>query len=208
MTTSVDQRCYLDSVMQRTGWSQSELALRAGLDPSTLSRFLTGDREGHSLRPATIRKIESVSGIGFGSSKNEPEPRSQGFAEAEAEPLPVIPASPLSAIVEALTRGHRNVDPWTLRSRALESAGFLPGDSVIVALGETPLSGDVVCAQLYDWSTGKAETVFRIFQPPYLVAASPDPAFMRPQVVDDAKVQIKGVVINTIRNRKSNLDII
>lgn len=207
MTTSADQRSYLDSVMQRTGWSQSELALRAGLDPSTLSRFLSGDRQGHSLRPATIRKIESVSGIGFGASNKESEPRPEGFAEAEAEPLSIIPASPMNAIVEALTRGHRNVDPWTLRSRALESAGFLPGDIVIVALGETPLSGDVVCAQLYDWSTGKAETVFRIFQPPYLVAASPDPAFMRPHVVDDAKVQIKGVVINTIRNRMPSFNI-
>jgi transcriptional regulator with XRE-family HTH domain len=207
MSISVEQRGYLNTVLQRTGWSQSELALRAGLDPSTLSRFLSGDREGHSLRPATIRKIEKVSGISFSTNKNEPDTVAQGFAEAEAEPLTVIPASPMNAIVAALANGHRNVDPWTLRSNALESAGFRPGDIVIVALGDTPLSGDVVCAQHYDWSTGKAETLFRIFQPPYLVAASPDPAFMRPLVVDDAKVQIKGVVINTIRSRRAIFDI-
>ena len=71
----------------------------------------------------------------------------------------------------------------------------------MVALGETPLSGDVVCAQIYDWSNGRAETVFRIFEPPYLLAASADPQFLRPFVVDDDKVQVKGVVIHTIRVR-------
>ena len=70
-----------------------------------------------------------------------------------------------------------------------------------VALGETALSGDVVCAQVYDWSTGRAETVFRIFEPPYLVSASSDPQFLRPLVVDDDKVHIKGVVIQTYRSR-------
>ena len=197
---SSDQRLYLQDVMQRTGWTQSELALRAGLDPSTLSRFLTGDREGHALRASTIRKIESVSGIGFGAAPPAAAP-SEGFAAPEAEPIRIEASSPLDAVVAALTRGRNNIDPWTLRSRALEGAGYRPGDILLVALDETPLAGDVVCAQLYDWGKGRAETIFRIFQPPYLVAASPDPALMRPHVVDDAAVQIKGVVVNTIRNR-------
>lgn len=197
-----EQRNYLQNVMRRTGWTQSELALRAGLDPSTLSRFLTGDREGHALRGSTIRKIESVSGIGFGLAP--PATPLEGFAETEAEPILIEASSPLDAVVAALTRGRSNVDPWTLKSRALEGAGYRPGDILLVALDETPLAGDVVCAQLYDWNSGRAETVFRIFQPPYLVAASPDPALMRPHVVDDAAVQVKGVVINTIRNRRAS----
>lgn len=200
MTDSIDQRHYIQTVMQRTGWTQSELASRAGLDPSTLSRFLTGDREGHALRASTIQKIEAVSGIGFGMSAPAP-PAVEGFAAPEAEPIRLDSSSPLDAVVAALTRGRNNVDPWTLRSRALEGAGYRPGDILLVALDETPLAGDVVCAQLYDWTSNRAETVFRIFQPPYLVAASPDPGLMRPHVVDDGAVQIKGVVINTIRNR-------
>lgn len=201
-TDTKDQRTYIQNVMQRTGWTQSELALRAGLDPSTLSRFLTGDREGHSLRSSTIRKIESVSGISFGAAPVT-APAQEGFAAPEAEPIRIEASSPLDAVVAALTRGRANVDPWTLRSRALEGAGYRPGDILLVALDETPLAGDVVCAQLYNWDSGRADTVFRIFQPPYLVASSPDPVLMRPHVVDDASVQIKGVVINTIRNRNA-----
>ncbi len=199
-TDQADQRHYIQTVMQRTGWTQSELALRAGLDPSTLSRFLTGDREGHALRASTMKKIEAVSGIGFGIAAPA-TPVAEGFAAPEAEPIRLEASSPLDAVVAALTRGRNNVDPWTLRSRALEGAGYRPGDILLVALDETPLAGDVVCAQLYDWASNRAETVFRIFQPPYLVAASPDPGLMRPHVVDDGAVQIRGVVINTIRNR-------
>ena len=43
--------------------------------------------------------------------------------------------------------------------------------------------------------------MFRIFQPPYLLAASSDPTLMRPLVLDGETVEIKGVVINSIRDR-------
>ncbi|MGH6907913.1 MAG: hypothetical protein ACREDX_08660, partial [Aestuariivirga sp.] len=93
------------------------------------------------------------------------------------------------------------IDAWTLNSRALEGAGYRPGDILLVALDETPAAGDVVCAQIYDWVKAKAETVFRIFQPPYLVAATSDPQLMRPHLVDDAAVAIKGVVLQSLRGR-------
>jgi len=199
MSQEDDQRAYLASVMERTGWNQTELAQRAGLDPSTLSRFLTGGREGHALRQATIRKIELASGL-TASGKAVAAPV-QGFAESEASPLEVSAQSPLRAIIAALAQGRRNIDPWTLQSRALEGAGYRPGDILLVALDEIPASGDVVCAQIYDWSKGRAETVFRIFQPPYLIAATGDPQFMRPHLVDDSTVSIKGVVLHSLRGR-------
>jgi SOS-response transcriptional repressor LexA len=104
----------------------------------------------------------------------------------------------------ALAQGHGNLDPWTLKSRALESAGYLPGDILLVALGETPVAGDIVCAQIYDWNAGKAQTVFRLFQPPYLIAATTEASLLRPHVVDDEKVVIKGVVMNSLRGRPRN----
>ena len=202
MSQEDDQRAYLASVMERTGWNQTELAQRAGLDPSTLSRFLTGGREGHALRQATIRKIELASGL-TASGKAMAAPV-QGFAESEASPLEVSAQSHFRAIIAALGQGRRNIDAWTLQSRALEGAGYRPGDVLLVALDEIPASGDVVCAQIYDWSKGRAETVFRIFQPPYLVAATGDPQFLRPHLVDDSAVSIKGVVLHSLRGRTSS----
>lgn len=201
-----DQHAYLNHVMERTGWSQTELAARAGLDPSTLSRFLSASRKGHSLRVTTIRKIEAISGLAFASGAPEElgEDIVDGFGEPEAVPLIVPSESPIAKIVAVLNAGKNNIDPWTMRSRALEGAGYRPGDILLVSLNATPVAGDVVCAQIYDWTKGKAETVFRLFQPPYLVAATSDPDLMRPHVVDDGRVVLKGVVMNSIRNRGSS----
>jgi transcriptional regulator with XRE-family HTH domain len=201
MTQEDEQRAYLTRVMKRTGWNQTELAQRAGLDPSTLSRFLSGGREGHALRQATIRKIEAASGLAASGEIHEAMP--SGFAENEASPYEVTAHSPIHAVIAALSHGRLNIDPWTLQSRALEGAGYRPGDILLVALGETPATGDVVCAQIYDWTKGRAETVFRIFQPPYLIAATGDPQFMRPHLVDDGAVTIKGVVLHSLRGRAS-----
>ena len=195
------QHRYLQDVLARTGWTQTELASRAGLDPSTLSRFLSGQRQGHALRRSTIIKIGKVSGLaapGEAPAIDQPV----GFAEAEATPLDIASSGAAEAIA-ALLRGRSNLDPWVLHSRALENAGYRPGDILIVGLSETPVAGDVVCAQVYDWTTGKAETVFRLFQPPYLLAATADAHLSRPHVVDGNRVIIKGVVLNSLRGRSS-----
>ncbi len=198
-----DHRAFILRIMGLTGWTQTELAQRAGLDPSTLSRFLSGSRSGHALRGSTIRKLEAISGLSFGPKHDATAKDSgaTGFAEPEAVPLSMTEANPLRQAIAALSRGKNNVDPWTLKSRALEGAGYRPGDILLVALGETPIQGDLVCAQIYDWTKGRAETVFRLFQPPYLVAATTDTTLMRPFVVDDGAVSIKGVVLHTLRER-------
>ena len=205
MSTDDSQRRYIARVLARTGWNQTELAQRAGLDPSTRSRFMGGARPGHALRPSTLAKIASISGLAPDAEVSEAPPAAPGFAESEATPLAVAAETPLAAIIAMLAEGHANIDPWTLASRALEGAGYLPGDILLVALGETPAAGDVVCAQVYDWTKGKAETLFRIFEPPYLVAATGDPRLMRPHLVDDGAVIIKGVVIHSLRGRAARL---
>jgi transcriptional regulator with XRE-family HTH domain len=195
------QRDYLRRVMAQTGWTQTQLAQRAGLDPSTLSRFLTGGREGHALRASTIAKIASASGVSV-DGKTEPPPA--GFAEAEAAPLDVAGNPALQRVIASLAAPGRAIDPWTLNSRALENAGYRPGDTLLVALDDPPRVGDVVCAQIYDWTKGGAQTVFRLFQPPYLVAATSDPGLMRPYATSDANVAIKGVVVVSLRGRGSD----
>ncbi len=190
------QRQFVLEVLRRTGWSQSDLAHRAGLDPSTLSRFLSFGAEGRALRAATLARIERAAGISVSGDNSA----NGGFAETEATPL-TRPDAALARAVAALSEGHRNVDAWTLASRALEMAGYRPGDILLVALDETPQPGDVVCAQIYDWARGRAETVFRLHQPPWLVAASADPALLRPHALGDNGVVIKGVVIYSLRPR-------
>jgi len=205
-----DQRAYIASVLERlgSGWDQTKLARKAGMEPSTLSRFMSGGREGHLLRHSSIRKIESLTGFMFlagkGNRAAEGSPRppsSPGFAEMEATPLRQNDTGHYDGVVEAAIAGRNNVDAWVLRSRALEGAGCRPGDTLIVELGAEPRRGDIVCAQIYDWARAGAETVFRLFEPPALIAVTTDAALLRPWTLSDSAVTIKGVVTHVLRER-------
>ena len=203
MTEPPDQRHYIQDILSRTGWTQTELAKRAGLDPSTLSRFLVRTDSAHALRPSTLKRIAHVSGIAFDDKKPDGAATSSGFAESEAQLLAQPLSTSITRAIAALGCGEPGTDAWVMRSRALELAGCRPDDILIVRLGETPLRGDIVCAQIYDWANNRAETVFRLFQPPYLVAASAEPALLAPIAIDGDKATIKGVVLHVLRNRST-----
>lgn len=201
MQEKPDHHSFVQQVLRRTGWSQTDLAKRAGLDPSTLSRFLSSTRAGQSLRASTLRRIEAVTGLSFAADPLEQSTAASGFSEAEATLLPQQPDSLTTLILQQVGGESANVDAWHLNSRALELAGHRPGDILFVKLGETPLKGDVVCAQIYDWTKNRAETVFRLFSPPYLVSATTETTLLAPYAMSDDNVVIKGVVLHSLRNR-------
>jgi transcriptional regulator with XRE-family HTH domain len=95
-------------------------------------------------------------------------------------------------------------DFWEIRGRALDLAGLLPGDVVAVDLRQSEFkAGDVVCAQIYDWQKGSATTVFRVYEPPYLIALSTDPQHRKPVLVDGEQVLLKGRVVASFRRYES-----
>jgi transcriptional regulator with XRE-family HTH domain len=196
-------RDWLRAVLLHLGWSGSDLAKRIDRVPSTINRFLNDPDATHSLSARTIKEIESATG--FAPFVFPGAGRARGFTEADAAPFSygVTGDAGIDAAVRAAAMGANAVDPWVLRSRALESAGFLPGDVLLVGMNERPRPHDVVCAQVYDWTAGKAETIFRIYEPPYLVAASSAIDLMKPLVVDDERVIIKGVMLQSFRPRRS-----
>jgi hypothetical protein len=198
-------RTWLSDVLARTGETPSGLARRAGLATTTLTRFLN-DPDANMLGMRSVAKIAHVAGIQPAgvprlAASNGP---ARGMAEDEAAPyVAEAVGDPTTRAIEALIAGRNATDPWVLRTRALEAAGYLPGDIVIVDLNRPPQARDIVCAQDYRWNEGKAETVFRIYEPPYLVAACHDlelqEKLRRPLVVDNDRVIIKGVVTDLLR---------
>jgi transcriptional regulator with XRE-family HTH domain len=194
----MDQHAFIAKVLAKTGWSQSDLAARAGLDPSTLSRFLSKGREGHALRASTIQRIATASGFAFDS---EIVAEISGFSESEAKPFEFVAQDRRAVAIKLLCDQNDSSDAWILKSRALESLGHLPGDVLIVGLNTTPHIGDIVCAQIYDWAKGGAETVFRIYQPPALIAATHDTNLLKPFLLTDNAVVVKGVVLHSLRSR-------
>jgi transcriptional regulator with XRE-family HTH domain len=211
MPTAEDkQRAFVESVIERTGWSQTELARRAKVDPSTLSTFLSGRREGHLLSVRTISKIEQASGFHIVGGLAEPPAEAppmppRGFRDVDATPYKSGQDAPgaIDTAIRSMLTGRNAVDAWVLRSRALEGVGYQPGDILVVDMNGTPRPGDVVCAQIYDLTRGGAETVFRIYEPPCLVAASCDRRTTRPYILDTSHVTIKGVVTASLRDPRA-----
>lgn len=197
------QKRWLDQVRSVSGVTLTEIARRANMNPSSLTQFYNKEHRAGTLETLSLRRISDAMGVPVSSDAlGEAGPLNSGFRELEAEPYQIDLRSPLSAAVDAMVDDRDHVHPWTLRSNALDMAGYRPGDILIVDLNGKPTAGDIVCAQLYDWQTGRAETVFRIFEPPFLIAASSEEAFRRPRLVDDNSVAIKGVVEAMFRPRK------
>jgi transcriptional regulator with XRE-family HTH domain len=197
----MNQLQYIQYLLEKTGWSRAELAKRAGLDPTTLSRFLSSGDVIYQLRGSTIRRLELVSGIAFGESPSSNSEPLVGFSEVEVIPFSVVNDHNIMAAFEALHPGAINKDIWVLRSRALELVGYRPGDLIQIKLDIAPLRGDVVCAQVYDEVKSRAQTVFRIYAPPILASATTDLGLGTPYSLDDNRVVVKGVVVAMLRTR-------
>ena len=194
------QIAWVQAVLEHKKWRASRLASEAGINHSTLSKFLNDPLNVAQLNTLTIEKIAAVGGIPpYETRKLPPAP---GFSETEAEMYDGGDADFLVRDAVNAIKGSKNhIIPWVLRSRALEFGGYIPGDILFVDLNAAPQSGDIVCAQVYD-RYGRAETVFRLFEHPFLAALSADENLRRPILLDD-RAQVRGVVAATLRPRKA-----
>jgi hypothetical protein len=194
--TSRHHREYLRRVIAHVDKPATRIAKEIGVAASTLTRLLNApEASTATLHARTISKLQEFSGISLFGGDTSTAQGPRGLAE-DAVLFDVTNADPaVSAAIKALIGGRQAADPWTIRTRALEGVGYLPGDIVIVDLGRRPEPGEVVCAQVYDWGRVAAETVMRIYEPPFLVAASLDEQLRRPLMVDNERVIIKGVVL-------------
>lgn len=198
---------WLNRALEQTGDTPSGLARRAGLATTTLTRFLN-DPGSPMLSLRSIAKIAHVAGVSpIGLAAESPtaselrEPEAVQYRSNE-------PQSVVASALQVLTRGRPSASPWVLKSRALDAIGYLPNDILIVDLNLAAAAGDIVCAQAYNWANGQAETMFRLFEAPYLVGATADPgahAVRRPLLVDNDRVIIKGVVVSLLRAMPAQL---
>ncbi len=225
-------RAYVRHACDTAGLSPTALARQAGLAPSTLNRFLNDDPPPSLLGQATLAKVGAAAGIeafavfqpGTASltADRGPEGSAVDLSEDSAifvmesagvQPLPKGGATasevshPAQSFLHALSGAGRHVTLWRMRGGALNLAGLLDGDFVVVDLNGRAASGDLVLAQLYDWSAGTARTVFRLFEPPYLVAASTDPVYRRPDIAGERAV-IKGTILMSFRIQDAQLSAI
>lgn len=126
-----------------------------------------------------------------------------GFAESDTAawiPAPdrLAETAQVNSIAAALG-ARAGVDIWRVNSPAMNLAGILQGDFMLVDThqAERCRTGDVVVAQVYN--PNGATTVLRRYAAPVLMAHSADPADWRVHVVDGNNVLIRGKVVATWR---------
>lgn len=180
-------RSFLQRALDRSGLKASHLADRLGVARTTILRPLKGEGAAN-MGWTLLRRISAATGEPLPAT-----PPGPGFRE-DAAPAPAAEAERDRALVQLLAPAARNASLWTVKTDALRLAGILPGDRVVLDADLLPpRNGDAVIAQLYDWDSARA--VLRLFQAPYLVAASPDPGQHRPITVDGNHVVIKGTIV-------------
>ena len=193
---------WVKAVASHMNLSVSDLARRAGMSPSTLTRFINDKSDKLTITDRTLDAISAYSGI-----QKYVQPgsrRAPGFGEPDAVVFDQGGSELPAWVKEAVrvARGQRNgVEAWIMKGRTLDLLGILPGDVVIIDQNARPRAGDIVCAQVTDLATGSTEMVMRRFDPPFIHAHSAKLGPLRPELVDDERVVIVGVEIGVIRPR-------
>lgn len=175
---------WLENVIRKTGLSVPQLAAKAKIDPSTINKFRAGDID--TMRERTVMRLAQVAQIAM--------PDIPGLSDGDAVEFDLSDMPDMSE-----SSGNNRTFAVKVKTTTMEKAGVAPGDILIFDSVSEAASGDIVCAQVIDYRLGAAETIVRYYDKPYLLALTDDPAHRRPLIVDDDKVQIRGVLVKQIR---------
>jgi SOS-response transcriptional repressor LexA len=189
-----------------SGKSRSKLAKLLGISPTQVTSLLKPG--GRRLQAAEVPIVERYLGISlletdetFAEELSAPsilfdEGNRFPFNEGEPVDLAALPADLARYLKSVMAR--RQAEVWRLSTDLIEAAGYLPGDYVVVDLGQIPRPRDVVLAELRE-SHGQVTPIFRAYVPPYLMVLSLPATLETPLIVDDGRVIIKGVIVSSVR---------
>lgn len=175
---------WLNSLMKTTGLKPAQLAEKAKIDRSTISKFINGEIQ--EMRDRTVLRLARVAGVA--------PPDVAGLAEGDAAEFDI---ADLPKPGDITAKGSQFA--LKVKTRAMEKAGIEPGDILVFDSADIAESGDIICAQVVDYRLGTADTLVRFYDKPFLLALSDDTSLLRPMIVDDDRVQIRGVLVRQFR---------
>lgn len=187
---------------RRSGVTQTEMAALLGKSSTFMTRLYQGTQSlqnsqaeimarafdvplGELLQRADLATPEQSKSLtmAFEESRSAYEVR-----QIEGQTAPSIPSEKSGMV-------------WRCTTDALSAKGLMPGDLLLIDDKAKPANGDVVIAQIYDWRVGGAETVIRLFAPPFLIRTNGTAQEMRPLMVDNERIVIVGVCTLSWRER-------
>jgi hypothetical protein len=202
-------RRWLLEVIAQTGLKATPLAKAAGLAPSTLLRALDPKHPG-SLETRSIEKIVNTFHVSppemFSSRTRDDKLISvvgmTGHATSRRREKEVLEMGK-DAVPELGATKDQFV--YTLNTDAISTFGYLPGDIILVDTKVKGRTGDAVLGQMASPYGGVSELVLRLYDPPYLISgARAVSLYHKPLLIDNERVLVLGVVIKTMRLRKSD----
>lgn len=161
LLTEIDARTrafreWITAILAAKQINQTELAKRAGLSHSTLSRAMTNPGYRINFRADTIAKLAQVGGIlppHAIAGLHAAAAHGPGLAEPQATVY-------TGELAELLPPGQSE---WTCHTPVLAPMGLMPGDHFILDQNVKPGFRDMVVIQSYDMQAGTAETLLRVF---------------------------------------------
>jgi len=185
-------RAWISEIRQRFRAEIPDIAGRAKVASSTIYRWLD---DTHPFNPSltSLRKIAVAYGVPLPDAKAPAADETSGDVETYAanddQVEPPLKPTPGQTV-------------FRVRSRALELAGYLPGDAILVDPRTPARSGDAVCAQIQNLETGELENRLRVYEAPYLLTRTMDPQSNdRPIYVDNERAKIIGPIVKAMRVR-------
>lgn len=196
-------RAWIEGVMASTKLSATQLAQKAGVHQTTLTRFLNDPKFKHTPSLSTVGKIAAAVGI---EPFADPARISQRGAMSSEGMLGWDTESrryaDVTVAARALLASRKGLEAWTLKTRALEAAGYDEGDVVIFDYNQPARAGDIVCATHHQRRGDPEDMIFRVFEPPYLMPAPGDRGRQRPLMVDDDMVIVRGPIVVILKPRR------
>lgn len=178
-------RDWLKGLMIRYKAEPKQLADAGGVAVSTVYRWLDPNA---TISPQLHNVLRIARSFGAATPG-----LTSGFAEPDVKEFE-------GETPETLTPRTSDQSVWRIGSRALELAGALPGDLVLLDQAAGARPGDLVIAQIYDFAVGSAETKVRLYDGYSLVTRTLDPTAQdRAIPVDGERAVIVGRIMRLHR---------
>jgi len=197
-------RDWLTGIMIQHDVTASEIARKALLSESTLTRFMNPKGPGNVLREASIAKIERAyrttrpSTLRGMSDRKTTTPDFTIPGQKPGAPSAMSASEQLETI---MNKDYETLEAFVVADRALDLSGYLPDDIILVDLNRAPEAGDVVALRFYTGPSRAPIITLRIFDTPFLTAHSTDETMRRPILQDPDRIEILGVVTTAMRHR-------
>jgi phage repressor protein C with HTH and peptisase S24 domain len=101
-------RDLIQRALDKTGLTPTQLAARAKLAPSTLTRFLNNPAVKHAPSTTTLAKLAQVAGLDFASASARPLPEPNAVFVPDAPPLGPRAAGPVDVPVYGVAEGGQD----------------------------------------------------------------------------------------------------